>query len=418
VSVALQRFGQISSFHQFLLGATLGAGLKFWDAFWAFTIGSVVLEIITILIGIIGVRQGLSTSVVARWTGLGRKGSALVGLLMTISLVGWFAFQNSFFAKGLQEVTGVLPFWAWSLIGGIAVTLIVIYGFHAMTWTAYITVPAFLALAIYAAVTALQDHSLTALINSAPVAAPDDPKVPHTLTAGVTIVAGAFMIGAIMTPDMTRYNRNNSDVVKQTLIGVTLGQYLVGMTGVLLAHVVSTNQDAAQLITASAGMFGVIILIAAILKINDWNLYSSGLGLVNTIQVLFGKKINRTTATLILGVIGATLSALGAVDYFVPFLNHIGIITPPVAGIMIAEYYVVRRWRAQLESTREAGTLPSHAPDWIVSSLVCWAGGALVGYYVTWGFPTINSVVSGFLLYVIIGSLLARTDSEPATAHA
>lgn len=56
--VAVQRFGQISALSQFLLGATLGFGMSFWDAFWAITLGAVILEIVSVLVGVIGVREG------------------------------------------------------------------------------------------------------------------------------------------------------------------------------------------------------------------------------------------------------------------------------------------------------------------------------------------------------------------------
>lgn len=401
VSVALQRFGQISSFHQFLLGATLGFGMNFWDAFLAFTIGSVMLEVITILIGTVGVREGLSTSVLARWTGFGKKGSALIGLLMTVSLAGWFGVQNAVFAEGLENLVGVLPFWAWALLGGVVVTAIVVYGFHAMAWTAYITVPAFIAVALYAVFSKLKDHSLVDLLNS------PHPGPTMSLAAGTTLVSGAFIIGAIMTPDMTRFNRSTADVVKQTLVGVTLGQYLLGMCGVLLAHAFATDKPVG-IITAAAGAFGVVITISAILKINDWNLYSSGLGLVNTIEVLFNKKFSRKYATILLGVVGSLLSAIGIMNYFEDFLNVMGTITPPVAGIIIAEYFVVKRWRAELDATRALGTLPDHAPDWVPTSLLVWAVSALVGWYVAWGFPAFNSIIVAFILYMIVGSLTKR----------
>ena len=45
-SVATQRFGQISALSQFLLGATLGFGMDFWSAFWALTLGAVILELV------------------------------------------------------------------------------------------------------------------------------------------------------------------------------------------------------------------------------------------------------------------------------------------------------------------------------------------------------------------------------------
>jgi cytosine permease len=57
-SVAVQRFGQLSSLASFLLGATLGFGMDFWDAVLAITLGAVILEVVTIFTGIAGQREG------------------------------------------------------------------------------------------------------------------------------------------------------------------------------------------------------------------------------------------------------------------------------------------------------------------------------------------------------------------------
>ena len=145
-SVAVQRFGQISALSQFLLGATLGYGMSFWNAFLAFTFGAVILEVVAIFVGIAGMREGLQTSVLARWTGFGHGGSSLIGLAIGISLIGWFGIQSAVSAQGLASLLGVFPVWAWSLIFGLAVTLIVLFGFHSMQWVANVTVPAFLVL--------------------------------------------------------------------------------------------------------------------------------------------------------------------------------------------------------------------------------------------------------------------------------
>ncbi|MEU9688194.1 purine-cytosine permease family protein [Amycolatopsis japonica] len=396
VSVALQRFGQVSSFHQFLLGAVLGFGMTFWDAVLAITIGSVLLEIITILMGVAGTREGLSTSVLARWAGFGTGGSSLVGLLMTVSLAGWFGVQNDVFAHGLHALMGGPPVWVWALAGGALVTAIVVFGFHAMAWTAYLTVPAFLALAGFSIISALGDHSLPALMAEPP------PGPSMSLAQGTTLVAGAFIMGAIMTPDMTRFNRTASDVVKQTLLSVTLGQYLIGLIGVLLAHA-AKSADVVGIITSSSGVLGTLILVTAILKINDWNLYSSSLGLVNAAQVLLSRRLDRTTATLLLGGLGTVLSAIGILDHFTTFLTWVGVLTPPVAGVMIAEYYVVRRWKPELDATRASGELPPTCPSWVPAALICWAAGAAVGVWLPWGIPTVNSVFAAFLLYVLLG---------------
>ncbi|MGH8881205.1 MAG: purine-cytosine permease family protein, partial [Stackebrandtia sp.] len=216
-SVAVQRFGQVSALTQFLLGATLGFGMSFWKAFLALTLGAVVLEVVVIFVGIIGVREGLPVSMLARWTGFGRAGSALIGLTIAISLIGWFGIQSAVSAQGLVAIVGVLPEWGWSLVFGLLVTAIVLRGFRSMAWTAYLTVPAFLILVGWSVVSQLSGHDLGGLMSS-PAPGPE-----LSLLEGTTIVAGGFIVGAVITPDMTRFNRTVGDVVKQTIVGITLG---------------------------------------------------------------------------------------------------------------------------------------------------------------------------------------------------
>jgi cytosine permease len=393
--VAVQRFGQLSALSQFLLGATLGFGMHFWTAFWAITLGAVFLEAVSILIGIIGVREGLNTSMIARWTGFGSGGSGLVGLAIGISLIGWFGIQSGVSAAGLSKLMPFLPEWVWALVFGLFVTAIVLRGFQSMQWLANITVPLFLVLVGWAVVVELSKHSLSALVASA---APG----PHLdFIAGTTMVAGGFIVGAVITPDMTRFNRTVGDVVKQTVLGVTLGEYAIGLAGVLLAHAVK-SADVTQVIMSSVGWVGILVVVLGTFKVNDWNLYSSGLGVVNVIDVMFGKTLNRGMVTLVIGIVGSVLGAAGILGQFSSFLSILGVAFPPIAGIMVAEYFFVKNWRRDLSAADE---LPESSPRWVPATLLIWLVAGLVGYFVQWGIPSINSVVVAFLLYLVAGKL-------------
>ncbi|OZM75563.1 cytosine permease [Pseudonocardia sp. MH-G8] len=395
-SVAVQRFGQVSALSQFLLGSTLGFGMTFWEAFLAFTLGAVVLELVSIGVGIIGCREGMQTSMLTRWTGFGQGGSAVVGVAIGISLIGWFGIQSGVSAEGLASLIGVLPVWVWSLLFGLAVTLIVLWGFASMKWVAYVTVPAFLVLIAWSIGSELLAHDVGALVASAPAG----PSL--SLLEGTTLVAGGFIVGAVITPDMTRFNRTAGDVVKQTVVGFTLGEYVIGMSGVLLAHAIRSD-DIITIVTSSVGWVGTLVIILGTLKINDWNLYSSGLGVVNFVGTVFGKRVNRAVVTLALGVVGSVLAAGGILDSFIGFLTLLGVAFPPIAGIMVAEYFVVKTWRAELDRSRAAGRLPETAPTWVPATLVVWVAAALIGQFGTWGLPSINSLVAAFVLYVVAG---------------
>jgi cytosine permease len=411
-SVADQRFGQVSALSQFLLGSTVGFSMTFWGAFWAFTLGSVVLELVSIGVGIIGAKEGLQTSVLTRWTGFGQGGSAVLGVAIGISLIGWFGVQSGVSAEGLVSLVGGMPTWAWSLVFGLAVTLIVLWGFASMKWVAYLTVPAFLILVAWSIGRELFGHRLAALVASPP------PGPSMTLLQGTTLVAGGFIVGAVITPDMTRFNRTAADVVKQTVVGFTVGEYLIGMAGVLLAHAVRSD-DVIAIVTSSVGWVGTLVIILGTMKINDWNLYSAGLGVVNFVSAVFGRPVNRGVTTLLLGVVGSLLAAGGILGRFTGFLILLGVCFPPIAGIMVAEYFVVKRWRPELEASRAAGELPASAPTWVPATLVIWLAAALLGGLVDWGLPSINSLLAAFLLYVAAGKLgLVRGYGTSLTARA
>jgi cytosine permease len=397
--ISIQRFGQVSALSQFLLGATLGYGMTFGNAVLAFLFGSIILEVIMCVVGIIGQREGLNTALLARWTGFGEVGASLVGLAIGISLIGWFGIQSAISAESLEAlIPGALPVWAWCLIFGLIVTAIVAVGFGGMQWLANVTVPLFLILVGWSIVSELSRHSIGDLLRSAP------PGPAMSVGQGTAIVAGGLIVGAIITADMTRYNRSGKDVVKQTVVGVTLGEFVIGLAGVLLAHAAGTGNIVA-IVTSSVGLVGLLIVLTGTLKINDWNLYSSSLGLVNFISTAFRRDLHRVSTTVVLGVVGSVLAAVGILGHFTDFLIVLGVAFPPIAGIMIAEYFVVKQWRGELDATRPSETLPATAPRVVPATLVVWLIASVVGYVVTWGIPSITSLVLSIVLYVAAGKL-------------
>ncbi|WP_449282559.1 purine-cytosine permease family protein [Leucobacter sp.] len=397
--IAVQRFGQVSALTQFLLGATLGYSMTFGEAALAFLFGSIILEIVIVFVGFIGQREGLNTALLARWTGFGEVGASLVGLAIGISLVGWFGIQSAISAQSLDSLMpGVMPIWLWSLLFGLAVTAIVAFGFTGMQWLANITVPLFLVLVGWSIFTELSRHDLGELLTG------PAPGPTMSVWAGTGIVAGGLIVGAIISADMTRFNRSRADVVKQTVVGVTLGEFVIGLSGVLVAHAAATG-DIVAIITSSVGVVGLLIVITGTLKINDWNLYSSTLGLVNFISTAFGRNLHRSTTTIVLGVAGSILAAAGILGQFTGFLILLSVAFPPIAGIMVAEYYIVKRWRPELEASNAEGRLPASAPRIVPATIVIWLVSSVAGYFITWGIPAVLSLLISMVLYVVAGRL-------------
>ncbi|MET8470984.1 cytosine permease [Streptomyces sp. NPDC006422] len=396
-TMLLQWLAQSGSISQFTLGATIGVGMTFGDAFLAFTLGAVILEVVIFLIGMAGMREGLATPLLTRWVGFGRNGSALVSFIIAVSLVGWFGVQNTIFGDSVSSLVGG-PSWLWCVAAGLAITVLVIFGFRYMAIFAKIVTPLFFAMVAWSVIDALSEHSVGDLISS------PAPGQAIPLSVAATAIAGGYMTGAIVAPEMTRYNKKGSHVFLQTASSMILSEYIVGLTGVLLGHMVKSDQ-VSQIVLSTSGVFGVLVVLMSTAKINDWNLYGSSLGVVNFFQVVFKKRLHRGAVTIALGVAGTALSAVGIMTHFTEFLSVLGVAIPPIGGIVVAEYWVVRRMRRPLDETREAGTLPSTSPTWVPMSLVIWAVAFCVGKFYDGGIPALNSLATAFVLYTVLGLL-------------
>lgn len=407
-SITIIRVGALATISQFILGASLGYGMTFWEAFWATMLGSVILQVISFLLGYAGAREGLSTSLLSRYTGFGRYGSSIIGGVIAISCVGWFGVQNSVFAEGIVQSTGgKLPLATAAVITGLSVTVLVIFGFKLLSITATITVPLFLLAVGYGFFDVLSEHSIGQLISAAPAGE------ALSMGAAATMVAGGFIIGAVITPDFSRFAKSGKDVFWMATIGVLVGELGINMIAVLLALAARTN-DVVSIMVQTSGWFGALVVILSTVKINNLNLYSSSLGFTNIFDSMFNIKLNRGMVTLVIGVIGTVLSVMGILDHFVAFLTFLGVLVPPIAGIIVVEYFILKTYRKELDETREKGTLPENIGKMHPITLIAWAAGFASGYVITIGIPSLNSLIISGVVYYIGALVVKKAKSDVA----
>ncbi|WP_245733645.1 purine-cytosine permease family protein [Lentzea jiangxiensis] len=403
-SVAVQRFGQTTALSQVLLGATLGFGMSFWGAFVALTVGAVLVGVVAVAVGTIGWREGLPTALLSRWTGFGHAGSAVLGMVVALSCTGWFGVQTGLAGAVLANVAGVVPAPVWALVFGAVVTVIAACGARWTAWPSYVAVPAFLGLLAWV---------VLANVNDVNVLGGPAPGPSIEMLTAITLVIGSFAVGAVVSPDVTRFHRDGSDVVKQAVLGVTAGEWVIGLVGVVIAHALGTT-DVMGVIGSTGGWAGALIVVTVALKINDWNLLSASLGLVNFFDAVLSVRVSRAQVTVVAGCAGSSLAAAGVAAHFSHFLVLLGVVFPPVAGIMVAEYHVVRCWRNELVSTRPL--VPRSAPSWVPATVGIWLVAATAGEVMPFGLSGLNSFVLAFALYVAAGRWdLLRIRTRRAT---
>lgn len=75
---------------------------------------------------------------------------------------------------------------------------------------------------------------------------------------------------------------------------------------------------------------------------------------------------------------------------------------PPVAGIMVVDYFILKRSRATLDESRAKGELPAKVEKWNPIAIVSWVAGFAVGEITSLmniGIPGLNSLVLAGVLY-------------------
>lgn len=80
----------------FTLGGQIALGLGFWPTVAAVLVGGIILTVVGALVGAIGVRSGLSSTVSSRFT-FGTYGAIIFGLINALCNFGWFGYQCTFF---------------------------------------------------------------------------------------------------------------------------------------------------------------------------------------------------------------------------------------------------------------------------------------------------------------------------------
>lgn len=78
LSVAIVHMGMLTALDQFMLGAVLGDSMNLSAALTAIVAGSLLFGLITFGFGYIGMKEGLSGSMLARWCGFGRDRKSVV----------------------------------------------------------------------------------------------------------------------------------------------------------------------------------------------------------------------------------------------------------------------------------------------------------------------------------------------------
>jgi nucleobase:cation symporter-1, NCS1 family len=375
-----------------LAGSLLAVGMNWWQALLTIGLGNLIVLVPILLNSHPGTRYGIPFPVLAR-ASFGTAGANLPAVLRAIVACGWFGIQTWIGGEAVRTLLAALwPGFArwgqgWSIAGlGVpsaltfllfwALNILIIYrGMNAVRAFENWAAPIVLALAAWLLLWAVgRAHGLGPLL--------DQPSKFHSLAEfwPVFIPALTGMIGfwatlALNIPDFTRFGRRQREQLLGQALGLPATMIAFSGMGIVitsalqavlrgvppgklwdpvntLAFVTSPAPPPglAQPLLASAAA-RIAIAVVAVLGVGiatvSVNIAANVVSPANDFANLAPRRISFKTGGLITGILGILLMPwkllASAGSYIFTWLIGYSALLAPIAGIMIADYWLRRR---------------------------------------------------------------------------
>ncbi len=402
----------------FILWSSLGVGLlvlsagsflsaaSFFDAILAIIVGSVAGSILLALAGKIGSDHGIPSLITMR-PSFGIRGSYLPAILNVMQLVGWTTFEIMIMARAAEMLAGnVMPYYFWGTIFGALVALLGIAGplNVARQWLGKFAVWIAYGTSAIIIVSLINSTDMTALISS--------PGEGMSFFSALDLVIAMPVSWMPLVADYNRFAKKSKSALWGTLAGFAMTNILFYFAGVLLG-----TSDVIGIIVAIQAIFFGFLMLLLIVDEAD-NAFADVYSAAVSTQDIFSK-INQKYLIIGFTALSAILAMVVSVQDYEVFLLLIGAIFVPLFGVVLTDYYIVRKRKY----TEQMLYLRQNRLGIGTSAIIAWAIGALVNYLLSPLSPiympqlpaigaTIPSLAAASLIYLAI----ARIRPQKKTA--
>jgi NCS1 family nucleobase:cation symporter-1 len=366
-------------------------GLSVVEALWTVLIANVVILIPLTLNAFPGTKYGIPFPVLLR-SSFGIIGSNVPALIRALIACGWFGIQTMFGGIAVHLALSALSE-SWASLGGkgevagffifwIANVWVVIRGSESIKRLEVFAAPMLLAVGIGLVVWAWPQASVTELM-AQPPDRPADASLAGYFFAGLTAMVGFWATLSLNIPDFSRFADSQRSQIIGQVLGLPLTMLLFAGLGVLMTAaseglVGRTVSDPITLIGLVDNPFWTVVsMIVIVLATISTNTAANVVSPANDFQNVAPRLIDQTKGVLLTGAIGILLMSwelvkkMGWVDsdlsvesLYSNWLIGYSSLLGPIAGVMIVDYFLIRRQRLDLPGLyRDDGPYPAwHRP--------------------------------------------------------
>ncbi|HUD96146.1 MAG TPA: NCS1 family nucleobase:cation symporter-1 [Woeseiaceae bacterium] len=420
----------------YTLGGVLTAyfGLSVSEALWTILLANIVILIPLTLNAFAGTKYGIPFPVVLR-ASFGIIGSNVPALIRALVACGWFGVQTLFGGIAVHLLLSAL-FDGWATLGSkgevfgffifwVINLWVVIRGAESIKKLEALAAPLLLAVAVGLIVWAWPRASVMALLEIPP-SRPEGASIAPYFFSGLTAMVGFWATLSLNIPDFSRYADSQKSQILGQIIGLPLTMFLFAGLGVLLTSaslelVGETISDPINLIGRIDSTFWVVVsMFMIILATISTNTAANIVSPTNDFQNVAPKFIDQTKGVLLTGLVGVVLmgwelfkkmgwleSDVSVESLYSNWLLGYSSLLGPIAGIMIVDYFVIKRQTYELADLyRNGGRYPAwNVPGFVAFlvpvalTLVAITTDAL-GWFYDYGWFT-GSILGGLVYYLL-----------------
>jgi len=420
----------------YMLAASLIQGGMNWrQAVFTVFLGNTIVLIPMLLNSHPGARYGIPFPVLAR-ASFGVLGANVAAVLRALVACGWFGIQTWIGGEAISSLIAVLaPGWAnfpySTAICFLAFWLInlavILKGIEYIRFLQGISAPVLLAVGLLLLGWAYHAAGGFGPMLSAPSRFSNFADFLKFLVPALNATVGFWATVSLNIPDFTRFARSQRQQVIGQALGLPTTMTLYSLIGILVtsATVViygTAIWDPVQLLGRFHSPVAVVIsLIAILLATLNVNIGANVVSPANDFSNLWPRKISFRLGGVITCFMGIALMPWKLLANYKTFilgwLGGYAAFLGPVAGIMICDYFVVRRRVLFVDDLylRDGAYEYSRGFNWLaLAALAAGAGTALVGLVV----PSVRILYDyswfvGFAVSFVLYYALMKLQAEP-----
>jgi NCS1 family nucleobase:cation symporter-1 len=401
-----------------LASGLMSEGMSWWQAVLTVFLGNLIVLVPMVLVGHAGTKHGIPYPVLAR-SSFGVRGAQLPAILRAIVACGWFGIQTWLGGQAIYTILNVISGNALQgsalpllgISGGQLFCFLLFWALHiyfitkgtdSIRWMETAAAPLLLLSGIALVWWAYAKAGGFGPMLAAPSQFAEDGKRAGqfwlVFWPSLTAMVGYWATLALNIPDFTRFARSQRDQALGQAIGLPVPMGLLALVAVLVtsATVVIYGEaiwDPVVLTGKMGGISVVLALIALIIATITTNLAANVVSPAYDFSNLAPSKISFRMGGYITAAIGLAMFPWKILEttkgYIFTWLIGYGALLGPVAGIMLVDYFVIRKTELDHDALFDTNGIYSYRAGWnwrAVAALVIGVLPNLPGFLAAAGF--------------------------------